>query len=56
MKVFPFDTLEYSNLVVDAIYESSHDGKMAGEPIARLSTAPVFPWTPNWGQSPERCQ
>ena len=20
------------------------------------STAPVFPWTPNWGQSPERCQ
>jgi len=34
------------------------DRFMAGECVIvdASSTAPVFPWTPIWGQSPERCQ
>ncbi|WP_243295920.1 restriction endonuclease [Geothrix mesophila] len=36
MKVISFGDLAASDLVVDAIYESSRDGQMAGEPIARL--------------------
>ena len=34
--------------------------RLGSLPVNRIrttdSTAPVFPWTPIWGQSPERCQ
>jgi len=36
LKVIPFDSLGASDLVVDAVYEGSTDGQMAGEPIAKL--------------------
>jgi hypothetical protein len=36
MRVIPFDEISSSDLVVDAIYESSRDGQLAGEPIAKL--------------------
>lgn len=36
MKIFTFSQLAESELVIDAIYESSHDGQLAGEPISKL--------------------
>jgi len=36
MRIMPFSELSQSNLVVDAIYESSHDGQLRGEPISKL--------------------
>lgn len=35
-RVIPFDELSSANLVVDAIYESSSDGQLSGEPISKL--------------------
>jgi hypothetical protein len=43
-KIFAFDDLSRADLVVDAIYESSTDGGLAREPIARL-----LPGTGNMG-------
>ena len=34
--VIPFSALTYSNLIVDAIYESGSDGQLSGEPITKL--------------------
>lgn len=34
--VFPHDTLLAADLIVDAIYESSADGQLSGEPISKL--------------------
>jgi len=34
--VIPFSALTYSNLIVDAIYESGVDGQLSGEPITKL--------------------
>jgi hypothetical protein len=36
MKLFPFESLSNADLVVDAIYEGSSNGKLAGEPISNL--------------------
>lgn len=36
MKIIPFEELIDADLVVDAIYESSHDGQLAGEPVSKL--------------------
>ncbi len=36
MRIIPFQNLLDSELVIDAIYESSHDGQLAGEPIPKL--------------------
>ena len=36
MKIFAYNELASSDLVVDAVYESSHDRKLAGEPIPQL--------------------
>jgi len=33
MKITPFEELPNCDLVVDAIYEGSHDGQIKGEPI-----------------------
>jgi len=43
-KVISFSELSSADLVVDAIYESSADGQLAGEPIANL-----LPGTGNMG-------
>ena len=34
--IIPHDRLETSNLIVDAIYEGSHDGQLSGEPLSKL--------------------
>jgi hypothetical protein len=36
IRVVPHADLDLSNLIVDAVYESSVDGQLAGEPISRL--------------------
>jgi hypothetical protein len=36
MKVVPFEELHDCDLIVDAVYEGSSDGKLAGEPISNL--------------------
>ena len=36
MKVIQFEHLSDSDLIVDAVYESSTDGQLAGEPISKL--------------------
>ena len=36
MRIIPLHEVANSNLIVDAIYESSHDGQLAGEPISKL--------------------
>ena len=36
MKVIDFPRLGAADLMIDAIYESSHDGQLAGEPISKL--------------------
>ena len=36
MRIFPFSELSTSDLIVDAVYESSHDGLLAGEPLSKL--------------------
>lgn len=36
MKLFGFENLSDCRLVLDAIYESSNDGQLAGEPISKL--------------------
>lgn len=36
VRIIPFNDLASSNLVVDAIYESSSDGQLVGDPISRL--------------------
>lgn len=36
VKLVPHDQLSISDLIVDAIYESSPDGRLSGEPIAKL--------------------
>ncbi|MCG8086114.1 MAG: restriction endonuclease [Candidatus Thiodiazotropha taylori] len=36
MKVVPFEELHNCDLIVDAVYEGSSDGKLAGEPISNL--------------------
>lgn len=36
MKIVPFDKLDDCDLIVDAVYEGSTDGKLAGEPISNL--------------------
>jgi len=36
MKIIPFEQLSQSNLVVDAIYESTHNGLLSGEPLSKL--------------------
>ena len=36
MKVIPFTEIMTSDLFVDAVYESSSDGQLAGEPISKL--------------------
>ena len=36
MKIIPFEHLSESDLFVDAIYESTSDGRLSGEPIAKL--------------------
>lgn len=35
-KVIEFAQLKNSDLVVDAIYESTHDGQLSGEPVNKL--------------------
>jgi hypothetical protein len=35
-RVFPYDNLPIADLIVDAIYESSADGQLSGEPISKL--------------------
>ncbi|ELW9530332.1 restriction endonuclease [Burkholderia cenocepacia] len=35
-RVFPFHALATADLIVDAVYESSSDGQLSGEPIAKL--------------------
>lgn len=35
-KVIQFDSLEDTDLIVDAVYESSHNGLLSGEPISKL--------------------
>lgn len=36
MKIIPFAQLAQSDLAIDAIYESSHDGKISGEPVSQI--------------------
>jgi len=36
MKIVPFEAILNSDLIVDAVYEGSSDGKLAGEPISNL--------------------
>jgi len=36
MKIFPHQLLSQCDLVVDAIYESSGDGQIGGEPISKI--------------------
>jgi len=36
MKIVPFSSLKSSDFLVDAIYESTSDGKLSGEPISKL--------------------
>ena len=36
MQIIPFEELARADLIVDAIYESSHDGQLSGEPISKL--------------------
>ncbi|MCG7932571.1 MAG: restriction endonuclease [Candidatus Thiodiazotropha lotti] len=36
MKIVPFEELHDCDLIVDAVYEGSSDGKLAGEPISNL--------------------
>ncbi len=36
MKIIPFEQLAQSDLVVDAIYESTHNGLLSGEPLSKL--------------------
>ena len=36
MKIVPFEELHNGELIVDAVYERSSDGKLAGEPITNL--------------------
>ncbi len=36
MKIIPFAQLAASDLIIDAVYESSLDGQLAGEPISKL--------------------
>lgn len=36
MRIISFDELSQSNLIVDAVYESSHDGQLGGEPLSKL--------------------
>jgi len=36
MKVIPFEQLSSADLVVDAVYESTHDGRLAGEALNSL--------------------
>jgi len=35
-QIFPFSQLPIADLIVDAIYESSTDGQLSGEPISKL--------------------
>jgi hypothetical protein len=35
-RIIPFEQLSDTDLCVDAIYESSHDGQLRGEPIKWL--------------------
>ena len=35
-RIISFDNIGSSDLIVDATYESSADGQLSGEPIARL--------------------
>src|SRR5690606_12015271 len=35
-RIIPFNKLSAADLIVDAVYESSADGQLSGEPIARL--------------------
>jgi hypothetical protein len=35
-KIIPFERLEASDLIVDAVYEGSHDSQLSGEPISKL--------------------
>lgn len=35
-QIFPFSRLPIADLIVDAIYESSTDGQLSGEPISKL--------------------
>lgn len=36
MRIFEFNKLKTTDLIVDAVYEGSSDGKLAGEPISSL--------------------
>ena len=36
MRIITFNELLQSNLIVDAVYESSHDGQLGGEPLSKL--------------------
>lgn len=36
IKIFPFNEISLADLFVDAIYESSADGQLSGEPIVKL--------------------
>ena len=36
MKIVPFQELAFTDLIVDAVYESSSDGQLSGEPISKL--------------------
>lgn len=36
MRIVPFEDLPECDLIVDAIYEGSHDGKLGGEAISKL--------------------
>lgn len=36
MKIIPFEQFAQSYLVVDALYESTHDGMLSGEPLSKL--------------------
>jgi hypothetical protein len=37
-KIIPFEQLGASDLIVDAVYEGTHDGQLSGEPISKLSS------------------
>ncbi|MDC1207996.1 hypothetical protein N8005_01530 [Litorivicinus sp.] len=36
LRIFGFESLPDSRLIIDAVYESSHDGQLAGEPLSKL--------------------
>ena len=36
MKIVPFELIRTGDLVIDAVYEGSSDGKLAGEPLSSL--------------------